>query len=449
MSYGVSGEQIGRQVNPCDMGSPAPAGGSSRAGGIACGLIKRKRFTRRSSFQQPSPSGVLSPAYSFFLTYRTNSLIHDELLAHARAHFSTIVRARIWNAGYGGVYVEKKTGIASNPYLPSPDIRTTDGKTYTLRNPAIMTREISDLAGKGGSVTFRITSLKPLNPANVPDDFEQKALLQFEQGIAEFYREEVTDGTATFRYMAPLITEKTCLACHAEQGYREGDVRGGISVSFNVDAVRAKLRKNHILIGLFGAGTMTLLLAAVWGFTRRLINKLAGARRQIQAMAITDSLTGCYNRRHLVDRFMEEFVRARRLNRRLCVLMLDLDRFKSINDTRGHLTGDAVLCEVSRRIAVTVRMYDIAGRFGGEEFLVIVPDAKLEEARDLAERIRGVIRETPIEGVAVTASIGVAGMRSGDLSIEDIIRRADKALYAAKQQGRDRVAVEGLSEETV
>lgn len=101
-----------------------------------------------------------------------------------------------------------------------------------------------------------------------------------------------------------------------------------------------------------------------------------------------------------------------------------------------------MLCEVSRRIAVAVRMYDVAGRYGGEEFLVIVPDTGLAEARELAERIRDIIRKTQIKGLTVTASIGVAGMRAGDSSIEDIIRRADQALYRAKELGRNRVEVE-------
>ncbi len=381
-------------------------------------------------------------AVFYALTARTSGLMREELLSHARAHFATIVKARTWNARYGGVYVEKKPGVESNPFLDSPDIHAIDGRTYTLRNPAIMTREISDLTGKGDTVTFRITSLKPLNPANSPDDFERTALSRFEKGADEYYRQEAVDGKAFFRYMAPLLVQRECLACHGKQGYRPGDVRGGIDISFNIDAAQQKLRSNYVLITASGLATTSLLLAAVWVFLRRLTGRLSEARRQIETMAITDSLTGLFNRRHLMERFTEEFLRARRSGRELCALLIDLDRFKAINDTRGHVTGDAVLAEASRRIAASVRMYDVVGRYGGEEFLVIVPDAGREEARELAERIRLMLRDRPIESLTVTASIGLAGMQAVDATSEDLLRRADGALYRAKELGRDRVEAE-------
>ena len=107
------------------------------------------------------------------MTIRTRQLLNEEKIIQARIVFNTIVLARKWNANYGGVYVEKKPGVESNPYLENPDIRTVDGRAFTLRNPAIMTREISEYAEKEGMFKFHITSLKLINPHNKPDEFEK------------------------------------------------------------------------------------------------------------------------------------------------------------------------------------------------------------------------------------------------------------------------------------
>ena len=108
---------------------------------------------------------------------RTRNLIYDEIMTRARANFNLIVLSRKWNAHYGGVYVEKKKGIESNPYLENPDIVTRDGTVYTKKNPALMMREISDFSKKQGYAAFNITSLNPLNPNNQPDSFEKKSAL--------------------------------------------------------------------------------------------------------------------------------------------------------------------------------------------------------------------------------------------------------------------------------
>ena len=155
---------------------------------------------------------------------RNKQLIDQEILTGARSHFQNIVLTRRWNSNYNGIYVEKIEGVESNPYLDNPDITGADGKVYTKKNPALMTREISELAEKQGLYTFHITSSKPLNPNNEPDEFESYALNLFEQGTTEFYEKVNFDGKTYFRYMAPLSTEESCLSCHAKQGYKVGSV---------------------------------------------------------------------------------------------------------------------------------------------------------------------------------------------------------------------------------
>jgi diguanylate cyclase (GGDEF)-like protein len=353
---------------------------------------------------------------------------------------------RKWNASYGGVYVEKKPGVESNPYLENPDIRTVDGKVYTKINPASMTRQISELAGREGLFTFHITSLKLLNPNNAPDAFETEALQLFEKGRHEVFREERKNGRNYFRYMAPLHISKECLQCHAKQGYTLGDIRGGISVTFDIDDILKMQKTSSTRIISLAVFSISVLLGFIYLFTFRLTKKLSETRHRIEEMAITDTLTGLYNRRHVMERFTEEMERARRLQKDLCCILIDIDYFKRINDTYGHLVGDQALREVSKILTRTIRIYDIAGRYGGEEFLIILPDTGFQDAHTLAERIRTDIKAHPVAksdltpAIPVTVSLGIATMIDADISVDTMIKRADEGLYKAKASGRDTVA---------
>jgi diguanylate cyclase (GGDEF)-like protein len=374
------------------------------------------------------------------MAVRTRQLINDAKLTQAKVVFNTIVLTRQWNAHYGGVYVEKRAGVESNPYLDHPDIRAADGRVFTLRNPALMTRELSEYAEKDGLYTFHITSLKLMNPHNKPDAFEEDALRRFEGGSArEVYETEQINGRTYFRYMAPLYVEEDCLQCHRKQNYAIGDVRGGISITLDAEDLQKKLRFNTFSIVVFGIVATVMLLALIYYFTAKLIKKLADARIQIEKIAITDELTGLFNRRHLLSRFTEEFEQGKRLTTNLSCIIVDIDHFKSVNDRFGHLQGDAVLKGISHHLRTMVRAYDIVGRYGGEEFLIILPDTNIEQAWNFAERTRMKIKEETIANVTVTVSMGVSCIQEGDNSIDELIKRADNALYAAKNAGRDRV----------
>jgi diguanylate cyclase (GGDEF)-like protein len=371
---------------------------------------------------------------------RTRQLINEENLIQARVVFNTILLTRKWNANYGGVYVEKKKGVESNPYLENPDIHTIDGRVFTKRNPALMTREISEYAAREGVFKFHLTSLKLLNPHNQPDEFETQALQMFERREkSEASRVEQIHNRSYFRYMAPLYVEDECLQCHREQNYNIGDVRGGISITFDIEDIQHKLKVNTISIIFFGITTTVLLVWLIYFFMAQLIEKLAEARNRIESIAITDDLTGIFNRRHILSRFAEEFEKVKRLKTNLSCILADIDQFKSVNDTHGHLAGDEVLKEISRRIRNTIRAYDILGRYGGEEFLILLPNSDLEDAKNLAERIRVHVKDGPIISSKITISLGVTAMQAQDQTIDDIIKRADERLYRAKKSGRDRV----------
>jgi diguanylate cyclase (GGDEF)-like protein len=158
--------------------------------------------------------------------------------------------------------------------------------------------------------------------------------------------------------------------------------------------------------------------------------------------AITDALTGLYNHRYLHERLTEELNRARDLERPLSVLFCDLDHFKGYNDSNGHSAGDAVLREVAHVIEQSVRNIDVAGRYGGEEFVVLLVETDRETALTVAERIRERIYEAGFmaNGVPLTVSIGVAGYPDDADRREDLLNKADWAMYLAKRRGRDQVA---------
>ncbi len=402
--------------------------------------MKEKSFYRTFIISTSLVIALVLSGIFLDMAIRTRQLMNEENIVQARVVFNTIVLTRKWNANYGGVYVEKKKGVESNPYLTNPDIKTVDGRVFTLRNPAFMTREISEYAEKEGMYKFHITSLKLMNPHNQPDEFEKKALLQFETGATkEVTRTDLVNKRTYFRYMAPLYIENNCLQCHKHQNYAVGDVRGGISITFDIEDRQSKIRSNTIIIVLFGIITTLLLLGLIYFFMARLIKKLDEARQTIEKIAITDVLTELFNRRHIMLRFEEEFEKFKRLKMNVSCIMIDVDKFKAINDSYGHQIGDQVLKAISARMRDTLRAYDIPGRFGGEEFLIILPDTSLEDARGLAERIRICVKEETVNNAAVTLSLGVVCVQSSDRSVDDIIRRADENLYKAKKSGRDRV----------
>ena len=375
--------------------------------------------------------------------------LQQELKSRAQAIFSSIVITRKWNAKHGSVFVEKTPGMASNPYLQNPDITANNGKIYTKKNPALMTREISELAENEGAFQFHITSLKPLNPGNAPDSFEQQALLSFAQGKTEAIGKEVRDNITYYRYMAPLFVEKACLSCHAAQGYRLGDVRGGISIRFNIDEMEHALKLNKVLLVLLFTVTLGSFLGIVFHLVVALRKKLAAAEKIIRELAITDELTKLKNRRFLLARLSEELDRASRYRRPLSCIFFDADHFKKVNDTYGHEAGDVVLKTISATALEQCRQTDIVGRYGGEEFFIILPETTLEQADALAERLRQAIESQTIittqHQIRVTATFGVAcyspSATVAQPEMSDFINLADTAMFEAKKAGRNRIGI--------
>jgi len=221
---------------------------------------------------------VAGVAVSLFINMRTIDRDYKEIaMITARSFFQSIVVTRSWNASHGGVYVPVSDRAEPNEYLEDPmrDVTTTNGMKLTKINPAYMTRMISELLNSSNQIRFRMSSLRPLNPANVPSEWERQALEGFQIGNGEMSGIREQDGNEVFMYMGVLKVEKACLKCHAKQGYKEGDVRGGISVSSPYGPFRKAINRSdrimvlgHLLFLFFG-----LLVISFMG--RRLVRSVA------------------------------------------------------------------------------------------------------------------------------------------------------------------------------
>jgi diguanylate cyclase (GGDEF)-like protein len=210
---------------------------------------------------------------------------------------------------------------------------------------------------------------------------------------------------------------------------------------------------------LLGLG-ITLFFASALRATQVLSNTLQQnfemahallkAKEEAERLASTDSLTGLTNRRSFLDRAQSPFHYCRRNGLSVSAIVLDLDHFKHVNDSRGHSVGDLALQHVARLIQSSLRKSDLSCRWGGEEFVILLPDTPLEDAKGVAEKLRSTFESTPVPvrsgDQPITASFGVAG---GHRDLEWLIDRADAAMYRAKREGRNRVVLDDVGEATL
>jgi diguanylate cyclase (GGDEF)-like protein len=356
-----------------------------------------------------------------------------------RALFEIIVTTREWNARHGGVYVPITNDVQPNPYLdvPNRDVTTTDGQKLTLINPAYMTRLIAEIADEKDNVKFHITSLKPIRPANAPAEWEAAALQSFEaQGQKEYVQYEDDGRVSFFRYMAPLVTQESCLKCHAKQGYKVGDIRGGISISFPVAFVTPwPLILSHLFIAILGA-----VLIYKYG------SELGNTLQVLENLSNLDGLTRIFNRRYFDEYLKREFLYSRRYKTALSLAICDIDNFKAYNDSYGHPAGDECLKEVSRAItSILKRPGDLVARYGGEEFGIILPYTNAEGAMEVGSLIRAKIESLNLlhpgnhASEYVTISVGITTYLGEEVSLGELLSSADKALYLAKSRGKNHV----------
>lgn len=196
--------------------------------------------------------------------------------------------------------------------------------------------------------------------------------------------------------------------------------------------------------GLLPAIVVPLIIVPmVGGYTLKLFFELNMVEEKLRAVSIRDDLTTAYNRSYLIDLAEAELARSKRYGHGFSVIILDIDNFKKINDSYGHLAGDRVLIALASTCQRLIREVDTFARFGGEEFIFLIPNTSTEGAWVLAERVRKELNTLRVpfdeEMLTITVSLGVRSYFPGCPNLDTILRDADRALYAAKARGKDRV----------
>ena len=256
-------------------------------------------------------------------------------------------------------------------------------------------------------------------------------------------KEEVKDLTSELKFDVDVV-----------ETYIPIRDKGKVIGSFEVYIDVTKYREQSQDAAALSMGILAAIQVVVFGVSFLLIRRGTRDLKEIQDVlkrqSMTDSLTGTFNKRQIQVVARKEFSRASRRREKglpdaeLGFIMIDIDRFKEVNDSYGHLAGDILLQAFALRISGSLRGYDSIGRFGGEEFMVVRPGSDLEQTRTVAQKIWALIREEPftLEGrqIAITASIGVSAVKQGDADYLEVLKRADQRLYDAKSGGRDRVA---------
>lgn len=412
------------------------------------GILTRNTPVRRFTVSAAISLALFTVLVFAGIFWRTVTLIEDAAREQATSYIDLIVDARAWNAGYDGVWVLKSPGVESNPYLKrlgiESDTSTVSGHVLTLRNPSVMTREMSQITEAGRAVRFKLTSLQPINPDNAPDAWERSVLERFKTDRTETSTIERGARGRVLRMMRPLIVEDRCLDCHATQGYKVGDIRGGLSLELSLAVTDRSIRDDGIvLFGIFGG---VVLVGGLIGYrlVTRMARRIDESEENLQTLATTDALTGIANRRAILMRLEQEVARATRAEYPVGIAEFDVDHFKLVNDRYGHAAGDAVLKQITARVADVLRAYDTVGRLGGEEFLIIAPDIDADALSALAERVRATVSSSPVRfaghEISVAVSVGATLSRVDD-SAESVMVRADTAMYAAKDAGRNMVRI--------
>ena len=350
---------------------------------------------------------------------------------------------RRWVSKQGGVYVPVSEMTPANPYLkvPNRDITTSDGLSLTLVNPAYMSRQVNELATEMNHFRGHITSLNPIRPENRPDPWETEALKTFERATKETGSIKMTSGKEYFRFMRPFVTEKDCLKCHAAQGYKEGDIRGGISISIPMKPLRAIERSRIVELTLAHSFLCLIGLVGIVGGTRRLRRQTLMREKleeELLSLSMTDSLTGLHNRRGFISLAEQQLKLSNRNKRGMQLYFADLDGLKWINDTLGHEEGDKAIIEAATVFKETFRTSDIIARLGGDEYAALAVDITDANSEIFTARLQSLIdtrNNQENRRYRLSISVGCSYYDpENPCSLDELMAHADKLMYEHKQK---------------
>ncbi len=375
--------------------------------------------------------------------YQLQQSILDIARTSAITTYEKDVLYRRWVAMKGGVYAPVSKATPANPYLyvHNRDIKTSGGFLLTLINPAYMTRQVNELAIGVYNFQGHITSLNPIRPGNSPDPWELEALKLFERGEKEKSAIETISGKEFFRFMRPFITEKSCLKCHAAQGYKEGDIRGGISVSIPMAPLR-DIEQSRIMELSFAHFFLWVIgLIGISIGTRRLqiqTQRREKLEKELLTLSISDPLTGLHNRRGFLSFAEQQLKLATRNKQGALLFFADIDDLKWINDTLGHEEGDKAIIEAASLLKETFRTSDIIARLGGDEFAVLAVNVIESNSEIFTARLQSLIdirnnQENRKYSLSISAGCSYYDIKNS-ISIDKLMTSADKLMYEQKQK---------------
>ena len=386
------------------------------------------------------------------ISLRWNLYQHEKTLTETytvmgRIAFEKDVQYRSWNSAHGGVYVPVTDTTQPNPYLkgiPDRIITADNGKTYTLINPAYMSRQVFEIQKEATGILGHLTSLNPIRPENAADEWETRALMSFENGVSEVSSVENINGQTYLRFMKPLPVEENCLGCHAAQGYKVGDIRGGISESIPLAPFQkaSLLQRNTLILGIMLIwlfGFLGIILASQ--SLKRSTTLQQKAEENLIRMSVHDSLTGLYNRHYFEEALLR--IKGFRINQ-VNILTCDLDNLKRVNDTMGHSAGDLLLQGAAEVLRASFRSEDIIARTGGDEFVVILasPDSDQIEKAIVRLRVEEFEWNKLHPQMGLSISIG-SSSTSPEIDLNEALKLADDRMYADKAERKARTGKKG------
>ncbi|AFY39642.1 diguanylate cyclase [[Leptolyngbya] sp. PCC 7376] len=401
---------------------------------------------------------ALGLSFAYIGTYRLSAnLIDSQAMHYAQVAVKTLNEAR-------QLYSSNVVGRVKDL-----DNVTVDAKYHEIEggipNPATFTIELGQLlSDEMPGMLFRLYSDYPFPNREATggprDQFEKDALVYLRQHPGDsFYRKDQVGNHVSFRYAEAVVMEPSCVACHnsldisPKKDWKVGDVRGVVEITQPLDTIMLIAQDGLKTISFVLTIILSLAIAGIFIVISRLrsVNqdledKVAQRTQELQELATTDCLTTLANRRHFETVFREELRRATRAKHHISLIMCDVDHFKKYNDTYGHQAGDDCLYAVAQVFkSYTQRAGDLAARCGGEEFIILLPNINAEQVTKIASLIQESISNLNLEHRAsttapyVTLSLGLTTVIPTEVTLpEELIKMADKALYQAKENGRNR-----------
>jgi len=390
---------------------------------------------------------ILSLFWSFYLLKDT---VKKQAYSQAKAAIQKDLAYRKLVSESGGLYVPLEKGIPQNPYLSHiahRDIKTDEGQQLTLINSSYFVRLVHDIEKEAGNETLKsnVSSIHPLRSENLPNSWEKKALKLLEKGakeVSEICHEP--DGDY-FIMMKPRYTRTSCFACHTDGFFKLGDVMGGLSVKVPMFPLE-KERNEQMLI--YTSGHLVIWIAGlllIYGgniLVKRKESDLFYTRYY-------DALTGLPNRRYLQEILGGYIAKAQQESQHGALLLFDIDRFKNINDSLGHATGDKLLTSIASNISLETNKGQFIARYGNDEFVIILPDLGLDpdiafaRSHSVAVRIQDNIAKTyQIQNneLHITTSIGIAVFPQQGDNCAELLKHADTALHESKSTGCNHIS---------